>query len=146
MTVSDDKGFEVVDKRTGESAEDAEPETEPKAEAQPEVAETPTAEQHENETEESEHEHDHTHSPDVYTMVTWMIGMLASSAWQTMGLQVDPTCGEIRKNLEEAKIAIDCVMALADRILPHTDESVRRELRGVISDLQLNFVNQSKGS
>jgi hypothetical protein len=137
--MSDDKGYEVVDKRAAaEEPQEPEAKPEPEVEAPAEPAEEPAEEA-------PEHEHnEEAHSADVHTVVTWMIGMLATSAWQTMGLQVDPASGKVVKDLEQAKLAIDCAMALADRITGHLDENGRRELRGIISDLQINFVNQSK--
>jgi len=142
--MSDDKGYEVVDKRAAaEESKEPEAQEETEVEAQAEAAEPTAAEEPAGEAPEHEHDEE-AHAPDVYTVVTWMIGMLATSAWQTMGLQVDPASGKVVKELEQAKLAIDCAMALADRITGHLDENGRRELRGVISDLQINFVNQSK--
>lgn len=138
--MSEDKGFEVVDKRKTGAEEEAEPAEEPEA-SEPTEEIPPTEEETRD---HEEHAREATKPADVYTIITWMIGMLASSAWQTMGLQVAPGAHEIEKDLDQAKLAIDCVMALADRVSPHLDETGRRELRGVISDLQINFVNQSK--
>ena len=154
--MSDEQGFEVVDKRKVRAEEQPDGETEAvseeqgEAEAQaeqaaeqPAVAETQAAA--ESETPEPDAgQHEHAQAADIFTIVTWMIGVLASSAWQKMGLQVDPGTGTVEKDLEQARIAIDCVISLADRISAHLDDSGRRELRGIVSDLQINFVNQNK--
>jgi ABC-type Zn2+ transport system substrate-binding protein/surface adhesin len=144
----EDKGFEVVDKRTGAEPEEAPTQAEPTVEATEEVAE----EEHEHvhgpgcdHDHDHDEEHDHEHeAPDAYTTITWMIGLLASQAWLAMGLQINPSTGKIEKDLEQAKVCIDCAMSLSDRISAHLDEASRKELRGMISDLQVNFVNQSK--
>lgn len=149
--MSDDKGFEVVDKRNA-AEETEEPETQPEevtekscedVEADEETAQAPTSEESAEAAPDAE-EKEASRPPDINTMVTWFIGMLASTAWQTMGLQMDPTTGKVNKDLDQAKLAIDCVMALADKINGTLDDSGRKELRGIISDLQINFVNQSK--
>jgi hypothetical protein len=143
--LSEDKGFDVVDKRKSKAKKAAEEtEAQPEVEEQETAAEAAPAEEPVAQEPEAEEGKQGGPSADVYTVVTWMIGMLASSAWQTMGLQIDQSSGKIEKDLVQAKVAIDCVMALADRISAHMDESGKRELRGLISDLQLNFVNQSK--
>ena len=142
----EDKGFEVVDKRAaGTEPEEAPTQAEPSAEATEEAA---VQEEHVHGPDcDHDHEHDDEHeheAPDVYTTVTWMIGLLASHAWLAMGLQINPGTGKIEKDLEQAKVSIDCAMALSDRISAKLDEASRKELRGMISDLQVNFVNQSK--
>ena len=142
--MSEDKGFEIVDKR-GAKKERASRKKRAKKEApaEPAVEEQPAAAQPEAPQPEAEEKHE-PRPVDVYTTVTWMVGMLASSAWLAMGLQINPGTGKIEKDLAQARTAIDCVMALADRVTPHLDEAQRREMRGLISDLQINFVNQSK--
>jgi len=152
--VSDEQGFEVVDKRKVRAKEQPEGEAEAvseeqvEAEAQAEQAPEQPAEAQaaaESETPEPDAgQHEHAQAADVFTIVTWMIGVLASSAWQKMGLQVDPGTGTVEKDLEQARIAIDCVISLADRISARLGDSDKRELRGIVSDLQINFVNQSK--
>ena len=59
------------------------------------------------------------------------------------GYYVDPKSGKIEKDMDEARFAIDCVMALSDKLAPRLDEIALREVRGLISNLQINFVNQS---
>ncbi|MDO8588594.1 MAG: DUF1844 domain-containing protein [Armatimonadota bacterium] len=135
--MSDDQGFEVVDKRKVKAEEETESPEEAVSEQQ-ESAEMTAPEEPEAE------EREQAGVADVYTVVTWMIEILATSAWQKLGLQVDPGSGKIEKDLDQARTAIDCVMALSDHISPHLDDTGRRELKGIVSDLQLNFVNQNK--
>ncbi|MDO8682759.1 MAG: DUF1844 domain-containing protein [Armatimonadota bacterium] len=134
--MSEDKGFEVVDKRGSQEVENT-PDEEPVSQTPLDeaAAEEPQAEQKAEEQ-----------APDVYAMAMWMIGIFASTAWQSMGLQVNPITGKVEKDLTQAKVAIDCAKSLSDHISSHLEESQRRELRGIIGDLQVNFVNQSKES
>ena len=166
----EDKGFEIIDKPGAETAEPSEEEqagsqavedtpvteaAEEKPAAQA-AEETPTAEAPADEpsvqaAEEPPGEQaaeappkEEERAPDVYTVALWAIGLLASAGWQSMGLQINPATGKAEKDLQHASVAIDCVTALSDRISRHLDESQRRELRGLVSDLQINFVNQSR--
>jgi hypothetical protein len=72
------------------------------------------------------------------------IDILHQGAWMAMGLVADPSTGEIERNLEDAKIAIDAVAYLASQVEPNLDEPTRRELKRVVSDLQVNFVRQKQ--
>jgi len=83
----------------------------------------------------------------TYGLATYAIGLLASDAWQRLGLIANPTTGKVEKDLEQARVGIDCVAALISVIdtgeskLP---ESLRGDLRRVLSDLRINFVEQSQ--
>lgn len=83
----------------------------------------------------------------TYGLVTYVIGLLASDAWARMGLIANPTTGKVEKDTPQARVAIDCVAALIGVIdtpegkLP---DSLRADLRRVLSDLRINFVEQSK--
>lgn len=82
---------------------------------------------------------------DIQTLVLWTIGQFEAHAWVALGLWKDPVTGELRKNLPQARIAIDCVTALAEVIKPHVSEAQRRELERLVTDLRLNFVQRSVG-
>jgi len=82
--------------------------------------------------------------PDIVDIVESMIGVLAGEAWKYMGLVVDPATGQLRRDLERARLAIDCVEALFKNLDPLLDEERRRRIRTVLSDLRLNFIRQSR--
>lgn len=94
--------------------------------------------------EQEEFEHEAVPPPDVYAVLQFTIGLLADQAWQLMGLVPPPGQKEITKDLEQAKIAIDTVVFIVDKIRPHVDEEQRRALQTLISNLQINFVQQSQ--
>ncbi len=85
-------------------------------------------------------------APTTYDMIGYCINLLASQAWQKLGLLADPQTGEAQPNLEEAKLAIDAVGDLAARLdsAPETiiPSDLRRELRTLVNDLRLNYVSQ----
>ena len=70
------------------------------------------------------------------------IDILHQGAWIAMGLRADPATGEIEQNLDAARLAIDCVTFLASKIEDELDDATRRELKRIVSDMQMNYVNQ----
>jgi hypothetical protein len=70
--------------------------------------------------------------------------MIAEQAWLQMGLRLAPGKKEPKKDLVQAKVAVDTVVFIADTLGPHIDEHDRQALRGLVSDLQVNFVKQSQ--
>ncbi|MGQ9525997.1 MAG: DUF1844 domain-containing protein [Armatimonadota bacterium] len=81
-------------------------------------------------------------APDLHVLIMGMVERLADQAWMHMGIVANPATGVVAKDMARAKLAIDCAQALVDRVLPHIPEGVRRELRNLISNLQLNFVRR----
>ncbi len=70
------------------------------------------------------------------------VDILYQGAWIAMGLVPDPATGEIKADLPQAKLAIDGAAFLAKQSEATLDEETTRELRRVISDLQMNYVRQ----
>ncbi|MGI4789573.1 MAG: DUF1844 domain-containing protein [Janthinobacterium lividum] len=85
-------------------------------------------------------------APTTYDLIGYCINLLASQAWQKLGLLADPQTGEAQPDLAEAKVAIDAVGDLAGRLDAAPDTLVpadlRRDLRTLVNDLRLNYVSQ----
>ena len=83
-------------------------------------------------------------SPGTYDLIGYCLNLLASQAWQKLGLLADPQTGEAKPDLIEAKLAIDVVGDLAAHLESASDSQVpldmRRELRVLLNDLRLNYV------
>jgi len=147
----EEKTYEVKDKRrvnpdgTLRETEEPDPEQAPAGEeAAPEqeaVAEEPVEEAPEQETPGAEGPQ--LPVPSVYDLLQFMVGMLAEQAWTRMGIRLAPGMREPEKDLGQAKIAIDTIVYIVDAIHPHVGEEERKALRGLVSDLQINFVRQS---
>lgn len=82
--------------------------------------------------------------PDIYSMLHFMLGMLAEQAWQFMGIRLAPGQKEPAKDMAQAKVAIDTIAFIGDKLHPHLNEEDRKVVRGLISDLQMNFVVHNK--
>ena len=159
-----EKAYEVKDKRSvtpeGTNKEDVVEETkaqqappeEVKAEAPPEetkakaIPEEPKAEAppEEARAEAPEEEEAGLPLPDVYSTLGFMVGMLAEQAWRFMGIRLAPGQKEMAKDLVQAKIAIDTLVFISDKLDPHISDDERGAMRDLISNLQINFVQQNK--
>ena len=82
-------------------------------------------------------------SLDIYVLLGLFLNVLNEKAWQDMGLRVKPGTDKAEKDLAKAKVAIDCVSFLVGLLDPHVDEAERRHLKGLVADLQINFVSQT---
>jgi hypothetical protein len=81
---------------------------------------------------------------DVYAVLHVCIAQLASVAWQQLGLQADPITKEVHKDIPQARIAVDAVALLFDKLAPQLQGQEARDYRNLLTDLRLNFVKQSE--
>ncbi len=81
---------------------------------------------------------------DTYTLMRAFIGLLVNQAWQDIGLVMNPQTQKIEKNKERAKTAIDCIAFLIEKLEPQLQNEEKEKLRSLLTDLQLNFVQQQK--
>jgi len=80
---------------------------------------------------------------DTVELLRWIIGVLAGSAWQNLGLVPNPASKKVVRNLEDARLAIDAAASLIEHLKPRVDEKERRDLDTLLANLRLNFVEQS---
>lgn len=80
-------------------------------------------------------------SLDTYVLLSLFIKILSSQAWQYMGLRIKPGTDKVEKDFERAKIAIDCIAFLIDKLETHIQENEYKRLKNLLSDLQINFVS-----
>lgn len=155
--MEEDKGFEVIDKRKTSSTEDTdkveegsmedmeeEPAGPEEAEAEAPFDEAQGKPQEEPQAEAESEAQGEPGMPqgDVYSLIGLSVMMLAESAWQWMGLRMNPGTHKVEKDLTQAKIAIDSIVFLTDKIGPHVSEEDRKAFKAMISDLQINYVQQ----
>src|SRR5438093_10935347 len=80
---------------------------------------------------------------DPVELLRWIIGVLAGSAWQNLGLVPNPASKKVVRNLEDARLAIDAAASLIEHLKLRVDEKERRDLDTLLANLRLNFVEQS---
>ena len=152
----DEKAYEVKDKRRvnpdGSLKKGAKKETPPKAVEEPTVHE-PSSEAAAEQAEQTPQAEQAAGAPgpevempppNIFDTLQFMTGLLAEQAWQLMGIHLPQGRKEPVTDMVQAKIAIDVVVSIADKLHPHLDEESRRAIRGIITDLQMNFVQHSK--
>lgn len=139
-----EEGFTVRDRRrfTTEGAAPAAEEAPAPAPAEPATA----AEEFPELDDESDEEDAELPQelPDVYTILAMFLGELRNLAWIRMGLVANPLSGVIERDLAQARVAIDTAAFIASRLEPIVPAEERLPLRALVSDLQMNFVEQSK--
>ena len=75
-------------------------------------------------------------------LVRWCVTLLATSAWQAMGLIADPATHRVERNLDDARLAIYAVAALLEHLRPRLPDAEQREFDTLLTNLRLNFVEQ----
>ena len=79
-------------------------------------------------------------SLDTYVLLELFVNILNTQAWQHMGLRVKAGTDTIEKDFERAKVAIDCIAFLVDKLEANIQDSEKNRLRSLLADLQINFV------
>lgn len=77
---------------------------------------------------------------DVLSNIQMMIASLGQQAFMYLGLQPNPATGQTAKDMAQAKMAIDCISAMADVIIPHVTSREKLELETLKQTLQLNYI------
>jgi len=80
---------------------------------------------------------------DVGTLVQFFISELSARAWIHMGLLQNPITKLVVKDLPQARLAIDCVAALVEKLRPQLEDKEKRQYDSLLNDLRLNFIQQS---
>jgi hypothetical protein len=130
----EEKGFEVVDKRKVTLDEDGEVRTHPEVEESPEMS---------AEEQAAVDELKNLPPVDVYSLIRYFIGILSAQVWQWLGLVKSPITGNIERDLDQAKVAIDTISALVGQMSAKISPAEQAELQAMLSDLRINFVQQS---
>jgi hypothetical protein len=82
-------------------------------------------------------------SLDVYAVLRVCVAQLAGVAWQMMGLQPDPFTNTLRKDIAQARVAIDAAAALVEQLRPNLKGQEARDFDSLLTDLRLNFVTHA---
>lgn len=130
MADQNEKDYEVVDKRKVKLDDEGNVVSEPEAE-QPQEAQA------------EEDLFEGLPPVDVDSMLKSFVGLLSMHAWQWLGLVKDPRTNDINQDLEQARVAIDSIGALAKQLESRVDASERKEIEDLLGSLRMNFVQQS---
>lgn len=79
---------------------------------------------------------------DVTGLIKSLIPMLASQAFIYMGRVDNPLLGHRTRDLAQAHLAIDCSVALLEKVDPFLTADERSQLRGMGAELQMQYVEE----
>jgi hypothetical protein len=96
-----------------------------------------------NEHEEEKEKNEEKKVPNAKETALFAFSILEQKAWVALGLVKDAD-DEFHKSEDEARFLIDLLLKMMEYLELKLDEKVVKELKGQISTLQLNFVNQFK--
>ncbi|MCK4323576.1 MAG: DUF1844 domain-containing protein [Armatimonadetes bacterium] len=80
---------------------------------------------------------------DVYDMLRFVVSLLTQQAWVSLGIQKAPGAEEVEQNLPQAKVAIDTLEFVIDKLAPDLEPQEEAELNSVLSNLQINYVKRA---
>ncbi len=139
-TEEEEPSFRVTDRRRvspeGSQKSAQAPEAQPERTVEP--SPPPTAEP----PIEEEKEREFVLLP-IPDLVRIFIAELQTRALVHMGLIPNPATRLVAKDLPQARLAIDCVAALIEQLHPMAVPAEREELQHLLTNLRLNFVQQS---
>ncbi len=75
----------------------------------------------------------------VWQVIPIFLGILDRVAWQRIGLVVNPQSQKIEKDLEQARVAIDCYENLLKQLGDTIPPEAKRHLITRLTDLKLNY-------
>ncbi len=75
----------------------------------------------------------------VWQIIPIFMGILDRVAWQRIGLVVNPQSQKIEKDLEQARVAIDCYENLLKHLGDKVSPDIKSHLEGRLTDLKLNY-------
>ena len=80
---------------------------------------------------------------DVYDMLRFVVSLLTQQAWVSLGIQKAPGAEEVEQDLPQAKVAIDTLEFVIDKLAPDLEPQEEAELDSVLSNLQINYVKRA---
>jgi hypothetical protein len=136
MIPEDEHGFSFEDKRRTAQDEKATDATSP-ADVEHHTPPTPP-----DASGPDESDAPHLHHLTGRDRLLMCVDIMQQGAWIALGLRPDPITQDVKADLKEARDLIDCVVYLADRVSGDLDGATQRDLKNLVRDLQINYVQQ----
>jgi len=84
------------------------------------------------------------HQLPLSTLFTWFIGILNGKAWEYLGLMMNPETKEVNQDLGKARISIDSIEFLFEKIKDELRGEEKVQLENLLANLQMNYVEKTK--
>ena len=85
----------------------------------------------------------------MYDQLRFLITMFNSLAWIHLGLQAPPGAGETRTDLPQARLAIDMIVVIKEKLGEKLSPAEHNEVETLLSNLRVNYLqrqSQTQGS
>lgn len=80
----------------------------------------------------------------IYETLRFMVGMLSQQSWVHLGLQIAPGSQEAKLDLAQARVSIDTLEVVAEKLEPDTTDEEKRELTTLLSNLRINYLKKAE--
>ena len=72
----------------------------------------------------------------------FVIGLFNDLAWMQLGIRANPSSGETKADLEQAKLTIDTLAAIIPLTEGRFDPHEVRDFKNLLANLQMNYVQR----
>lgn len=77
-------------------------------------------------------------------LIPYLTEMFRYQAWLAMGKMASPVSGKVERDLHTARTMIDLLAELETRTEGHRSSEESKLLRGALTDLRINFLDEQK--
>lgn len=77
-------------------------------------------------------------------LIPYLTDLFRYQAWLAMGKMANPASGKVERDLHIARTMIDLLAELETRTEGHRSSEESKLLRGVLTDLRINFLDEQK--
>ena len=78
-------------------------------------------------------------SLDTYVLLNLFMSILATKAWQHLGLRTISGSDTVKQDLVQARVSIDCISFLINQLKDKIPAEDTKRQQNVLTDLQMNF-------
>jgi len=78
-------------------------------------------------------------SLDTYVLLNLFVGILATKAWQHLGLRTISGSNTVKQDLVQASVSIDCISFLINQLKDKIPVEDSKHQQKLLTDLQMNF-------
>ena len=76
---------------------------------------------------------------DTYMLLNLFLSILATKAWQHLGLRTIAGSNTVKQDLVQARVSIDCISFLINQLKDKVPEGDSKRHQNLLTDLQMNF-------
>ncbi|MCW4039128.1 MAG: DUF1844 domain-containing protein [Candidatus Bathyarchaeota archaeon] len=78
-------------------------------------------------------------SLDTYVLLNLFVSILATKAWQHLGLRTASGSNTVKRDLAQARMSIDCISFLINQLKDKISAEESKRQLNLLTDLQMNF-------